>query len=128
MRSTKPAAAVRRRRRLLRRERPRRRPRSNRDPDPFHNPGTRAMPAPSLSDIAAMLNIPSPAGSDRPVRGVASLPAATEQDIAFLSSEKYLPDLARTRAAAVVVPKRLKLPPNHGKSVLLVDDADLAVA
>src|SRR6185295_19777394 len=86
------------------------------------------MPAITLSDIAQMLNCPSPAASTRPVTGVATLTDATESELSFLGSEKYLSEFNQTRAAAVIVQKRVKLPPNHGKSVLVVDDADLAVA
>jgi UDP-3-O-[3-hydroxymyristoyl] glucosamine N-acyltransferase len=53
---------------------------------------------------------------------------ATDAEVSFLGSEKYLRDFAGTRAAATIVQKRVKLPPDHGKSVFLVDDADMAVA
>jgi UDP-3-O-[3-hydroxymyristoyl] glucosamine N-acyltransferase len=86
------------------------------------------MPTLTLSEIADILNTPAPAGASRPVTGVAMLPQAGETEISFLGSERYLPELTATRAAAVIVQKRIKLPPNHGKAVFLVDDADLAVA
>ena len=82
----------------------------------------------TLSDIAAVLNVPSPGDGDRAITGVAMLGDATPTQVSFLGSEKYLAAFARTQAAAVLVQKRVKLPPNHGKRVLLVDDADLAVA
>jgi UDP-3-O-[3-hydroxymyristoyl] glucosamine N-acyltransferase len=82
-----------------------------------------------LSDIVEILRCPSPRGSvDRTVTGIATLREATESELSFLGSEKYLADFETTRAAATIVQKRVKLPPNHGKAVLLVDDADLAVA
>jgi UDP-3-O-[3-hydroxymyristoyl] glucosamine N-acyltransferase len=86
------------------------------------------MPPITLSDIAQILNCPSPSGPTRSVTGVATLTEATADELSFLGSEKYLADFEKTQASAVIVQKRVKLPPNHGKSVLLVDDADLAVA
>ena len=87
------------------------------------------MPSLTLSDIAAILNVPAPAGAaSRPITGIAMLSEATPQQLSFLGSEKYLAEFARTSAAAVIVQKRVKLPPGHGRAVLLVDDADLAVA
>jgi UDP-3-O-[3-hydroxymyristoyl] glucosamine N-acyltransferase len=59
---------------------------------------------------------------------IGTLREAREDELSFLGSEKYLDDFAQTRAAAVIVHKRVKLPTDHGKPVLLVDDADLAVA
>jgi UDP-3-O-[3-hydroxymyristoyl] glucosamine N-acyltransferase len=82
----------------------------------------------TLSDIARILNCPAPAGASRAVGGIATLTEATESELSFLGSEKYLDEFAKTRAAGVIVHKRVKLPPDHGKSVLVVDDADLAVA
>src|SRR5262245_55105158 len=82
----------------------------------------------TLSDIAQILNCPSQPASTRAVTGVATLTEATDFEVSFLGSEKYLNEFAQTKAAAVIVQKRVKLPPNHGKAVLLVDDADLAVA
>ena len=89
------------------------------------------MSAPlTVSDIAEILRCPSPRGGDtsRAVTGIATLRDATESELSFLGSEKYLPDFEKTRAVATIVQKRVKLPPDHGKTVLLVDDADLAVA
>ncbi|HYO10605.1 MAG TPA: UDP-3-O-(3-hydroxymyristoyl)glucosamine N-acyltransferase [Tepidisphaeraceae bacterium] len=82
----------------------------------------------TLSDIATLLNCPSPSDPGRPVTGIATLVEAGPADLSFLGSEKYLPDFVKTRAAAVIVQKRVKLPADHGRSVLIVDDADLAVA
>ncbi|MEA2710413.1 MAG: UDP-3-O-[3-hydroxymyristoyl] glucosamine N-acyltransferase [Phycisphaerales bacterium] len=48
--------------------------------------------------------------------------------LSFLGSDKYLAQFSKTRAAAVIVQKRVKLPPDHGRMIFLVDDADLAVA
>src|SRR5689334_16473506 len=86
------------------------------------------MPALTLSDIASILNLPTPGAPTRPVSGVSTLAEASEREISFLGSEKYLDDFAASKAAAVLVQKRVKLPPDHGKLVFFVDDADLAVA
>jgi UDP-3-O-[3-hydroxymyristoyl] glucosamine N-acyltransferase len=84
----------------------------------------------TLSDLASILNVAvaAPADGTRTVRGFASLKDATDHDLSFLGSEKYLSDFAATRAAAVLVQKKIALPPNHGKNVLVVDDTDLAIA
>lgn len=81
----------------------------------------------TLSDLAAILNVPAPAQHSRKVRGFGSLKDAGENDLSFLSSEKYLGDFEKTKAAAVLVGSKIKLPPGHGKSILLVEDVDLAV-
>ncbi len=86
------------------------------------------MLAITLSELATILNTPAPAEPQRMVSGFASLASATDQDLAFLGSDKYLHDFEKTKAAAVIVQKRVKLPPNHGKNIFLVDDTDLAVA
>lgn len=86
------------------------------------------MPSLTLSDIADLLNTPAPRDSSRAVTGVSTLSDASAAEISFLASDKYLDAFLKTRAAAVLVQKSVKLPANHGKPVLLVDDADLAVA
>ena len=86
------------------------------------------MPSLTLAQIASILNCPSPRDPDRAVTGIATLTEATEQDLSFLGSEKYLADFDQTRAAAVIVHKRVNLLPDHDKSIFLVEDADVAVA
>jgi UDP-3-O-[3-hydroxymyristoyl] glucosamine N-acyltransferase len=86
------------------------------------------MPTLELSEIASLLNLPLAAAEDRSISGVAMLDEAGSDEISFLGSERYLPQFARTRAGAVIVQKRVKLPPGHGHIVFLVDDADLAIA
>jgi UDP-3-O-[3-hydroxymyristoyl] glucosamine N-acyltransferase len=86
------------------------------------------MPSLTLDQIAVLLDVPPPTGSSRSVTGVATLAEATPDEISFLGSEKYLGDFARTRAAAVIVQKRVRLPADHGRVVFVVGDADLAVA
>src|SRR5688500_8331424 len=86
------------------------------------------MPALTLAEIADLLQCPSPSDASRSVTGVAMLADAQADQLSFLGSDKYLPQFAKTQAAAVIVQKRVKLPPNHGRRVFAVDDADLAVA
>jgi UDP-3-O-[3-hydroxymyristoyl] glucosamine N-acyltransferase len=75
-----------------------------------------------------MLNCAPPPEGDRVITGMGTLGEATESDLSFLGSDAYLNQLTSTRAAAVIVQKRVKLPPGQGRLVFVVDDADLAVA
>ncbi|HEV2294062.1 MAG TPA: UDP-3-O-(3-hydroxymyristoyl)glucosamine N-acyltransferase [Tepidisphaeraceae bacterium] len=90
------------------------------------------MPSLTLTEIAALLNVPAPAGrAERSVTGMATLAEAGPNDLSFLGSDAYLKQFAATKAAAVVVQKRVKLPrelPPSAPPVFVVDDADLAVA
>src|SRR5437764_3742783 len=86
---------------------------------------------PTLAEIAGLLNVALPAGADgrRAIVGVNTLAEAGPDELSFLSSEHYRPDLAGTRAAAVLVHRRLRVPAaGLTAPVLVVDDADLAVA
>jgi UDP-3-O-[3-hydroxymyristoyl] glucosamine N-acyltransferase len=82
----------------------------------------------NLSQIAALLQVSPPVGPDKSVTGMAMLEEATDTELSFLGSDRYLRAFAQTRAAAVIVQKRVKLSPENAIPVLLVDDADLAVA
>src|SRR4051812_16377834 len=88
----------------------------------------------SLQDIATLLKLDPPAGAaDVQIAGLATLRDAGPGDLSFLGNDRYLDEFAATRAAAVVVQRRVKLPEsangNVGRPiVLLVDDADLAMA
>jgi UDP-3-O-[3-hydroxymyristoyl] glucosamine N-acyltransferase len=84
---------------------------------------------PTLADIAALLNLPAPPdAASIPITGVAMLPDARPDELSYLGSDRLLPQFAQTRAAAVLVQRRVKLPPDPSRPVLIVDDADLAVA
>ena len=84
---------------------------------------------PTLADIAKVLNVPlTGGGEDTPITGVAMLPQAGETELSYLGSDRFLSQLRETRAAAVLITKRVQLPADCQKVVLLVDDADLAVA
>jgi UDP-3-O-[3-hydroxymyristoyl] glucosamine N-acyltransferase len=86
------------------------------------------MPSFTLAQIADVLGCPAPADSSRPITGMATLAEATESDLSFLGSEAYLADFEKTKAAAVIVKKGLKLPPTVSRPLLVVDNADLAQA
>jgi UDP-3-O-[3-hydroxymyristoyl] glucosamine N-acyltransferase len=84
---------------------------------------------PTLSDIASRLNIPvTGGGADRPVTGLATLTEATETELSFLGSEQYLAQFAQTRAAGVIVQRKVRFRTPPHVPTLVVDDADLAVA
>lgn len=82
---------------------------------------------PTLGDIAAVLNCPAPPEAHRPVAGVATLGEAGAQDLSYVASEALLDELAGTRAMAVIVQNRVKLPAAWTRPALRVDDAELAV-
>jgi UDP-3-O-[3-hydroxymyristoyl] glucosamine N-acyltransferase len=86
------------------------------------------MPEVTLGQIAAVIGSAAPREADRRVSGIATLEEATEQELSFLGAEMYLPAFEKTKAAAVIVNRRLRLPVGKGPAVLLADDADLAVA
>ena len=46
------------------------------------------------------------------VTGLATLDEAGPTDLSFLGADAYLPQFASTKAAAVIVQKRVKLPPD----------------
>ena len=84
----------------------------------------------NLGEIAARVGAAAPMG-DILIRGVAALLDAGPNDLSFVTSEAYLKELAKSRAAAVLVQKNVKLPTRAEGArpvVLWVDDADLAMA
>jgi UDP-3-O-[3-hydroxymyristoyl] glucosamine N-acyltransferase len=83
---------------------------------------------PLLSDIAKLIGFPPPAGADIDITGLATLDEAQASELSFVGSEQYLPLLQNTKAAAVIVQKRVKLPNTWTRPALMVDDADLAIA
>ncbi len=83
---------------------------------------------PLLSDIAKLIGSPAPAGADIDITGLATLDEAQARELSFVGSEQYLPQLQNTKAAAVIVQKRVKLPSTWTRPALMVDDADLAIA
>ncbi|WP_428939094.1 UDP-3-O-(3-hydroxymyristoyl)glucosamine N-acyltransferase [Fontivita pretiosa] len=85
---------------------------------------------PTLAEIAALLEValPGAAEGQRAIRGVASLAEAGPDDLSYLASDAHLGQFRGTAAGAVIVQKRVKLPPNPRPVVLWVEDADLALA
>ncbi len=84
----------------------------------------------TLNEIAALLRcspLPGPDG-ERAVSGVATLDEATENDVSFLGNDSYLTQFNATKAAGVIVHRRVRIPRDTRTPVLLVDDADLATA
>lgn len=90
----------------------------------------------TVADIAAVLNVPVRGDGSRAVRGVASLEDATGEDLSFLSSDQFRRAFNATRAAAVIVDRRVNLPadlPTGGggdgaPALMIVDNAEIAVA
>lgn len=83
----------------------------------------------TLGEIADLLNVPVAAEArGLPITGVATLKDAEETELSYLGSDRLLSQFAPTRAGAVLVQRRVKLPADPGRPVLPVDDADLAVA
>lgn len=86
------------------------------------------MPKLTLGEIASMLNCPTPAAVDTPITGVAMLTEAGPGELSFLGSDAYLKQFQQTKAAAVIVSRKVHLPAGNTRPVLVVDNADLAVA
>jgi UDP-3-O-[3-hydroxymyristoyl] glucosamine N-acyltransferase len=83
----------------------------------------------TLAEIAQLLGVTLPASAAAmSITGVNSLEAATAAEVTYLSSDQFLKQFATTRAAAVIVQKRVKLPPETSIPILIVDDAELAIA
>ena len=83
---------------------------------------------PLLSEIAKLIgtNLSNGAQPAHHRRGVAE--DATPSDISVLSADSYLKQFGATRASAVIVAKKVKLPAARKPAVLIVDDADLALS
>ena len=83
----------------------------------------------TLGDIAKLLGLPTPPDADRAITGLATLAEAGPNDLSAVGSDAYVKRAAGSKAAAFVVQKRVKAPEGgFGRTVLAVDDADLAMA
>jgi UDP-3-O-[3-hydroxymyristoyl] glucosamine N-acyltransferase len=85
----------------------------------------------TLADIATLLELPVPDGAaSRPITGVADVQQAGENELTYVSSDQFVKYLPQTRAAAVIVQKRVRLPADSALRVptMTVDDAELAIA
>ena len=83
----------------------------------------------TLADIAQLLGCAPPAGAEsRNITGIASIEDALPDQISYVSVDKHAPALDASQAAAIIAPRRQRIPPAWESRVLRVDDADLAVA
>jgi UDP-3-O-[3-hydroxymyristoyl] glucosamine N-acyltransferase len=81
----------------------------------------------TLSDIAAAVGVPPPAGAGRVVTGIASLADAGPADVTMVTSESFIRQLAKSQAVAVIAHRRLKLP-TTSKVIFPTDDPEAAVS
>ncbi len=89
------------------------------------------QPAPviTLGQVAALFGasvVPARAGVA--ISGVATLKEAGPSEISFLGSDAFIKQFQETKAAAILVQKNVKLPGNSPKTIIIVDDADLAIS
>ena len=83
----------------------------------------------SLAEIARLLGLTPPVGSDAVlVTGIGALATALPGQLSFLSDAAHVKTLPTTRAAAVLIHKKIAKPDGAPCPLLVVDDADLAVA
>jgi UDP-3-O-[3-hydroxymyristoyl] glucosamine N-acyltransferase len=83
---------------------------------------------PTLADIALLLGCAPPAGAEeRTITGIASIEDAQADQLTYVSGDKHVPALESSNAAAIIAPRRLRVPPSWENRVLRVDDPDLAV-
>jgi UDP-3-O-[3-hydroxymyristoyl] glucosamine N-acyltransferase len=84
---------------------------------------------PTLAEIARLLTCATPPGTERlEIDGIATIEEAGPRQISYVSSDQYVHSLAESRAGAVIVQRRLKLPPQWESRALRVDDPEWAVA
>ena len=96
--------------------------------DPLPDPPQRMF---ALADVAAAAGVPPPGGAaaGRPITGMAALADAGPTDVSMVASDAFARQFTRTRAAAVLADRRVRLPsPPAATVVLVVDDVDAAVA
>src|SRR5438105_1710240 len=87
----------------------------------------RTMASTTLHELASLLNVSLPQ-SNPTLNRVATLTEAAPTDLSFIGSDAYLKEFAATRAGAVLVDKKVKLPADSATPMLIVENADLAVA
>jgi len=66
---------------------------------------------PTVADIAALLNLPVRGDASRAVTGMATLEEAGPGEISFISTDAFLKQFKASRAGAVIVQRKVKLPP-----------------
>jgi UDP-3-O-[3-hydroxymyristoyl] glucosamine N-acyltransferase len=87
----------------------------------------------ALGEIAARVGAAAPpaGAADLAISGVAALEDAQSGQLSFVTSDAFVKGLAKTRASAVLVNKKVKFTPRptgNGPAILLVDDAELAMS
>ncbi len=83
----------------------------------------------TLAEIAAAVGAPVAPAGDRVIVGVAALADAGPAEVSMVATDAFARAFTRTRAAAVLADRRVRLPsPPAGTLVLGVDDVDAAVA
>ncbi len=82
----------------------------------------------TLTEIAQILGCPPPTGEPLNVTGITALSDATATELSYVGSDAFTRELGNCKAAALIVQQNVKLPPTWTKPVLLVTDAELAVA
>ena len=80
----------------------------------------------SLEQIAELIGATLIGDPDIKIDGIGTLQEASKYQISYAVSEKYLNSLAKTKAGAVILPKKLK--EHCPTNTLIVDDAYLAFA
>jgi len=83
---------------------------------------------PTLSDIARLLNLPIPlTGGDQEITAVAGIEEATAGQITYVTSDKYLSELPKSQASAVIVSRKAKLTADLEARCMRVDDPELTI-
>jgi UDP-3-O-[3-hydroxymyristoyl] glucosamine N-acyltransferase len=83
---------------------------------------------PTINDIALLLNVAVPGDvGAREVTGVSTLVDAGPEHISVVVDDRYVREYKKTRAAAVLVSKKVKFPVRADVAALVVEDADLAL-
>src|SRR3954451_1521849 len=83
----------------------------------------------TLREIASFLKVEAPPGAEGVhISGLATLADASSQHLSFLGNDRYLGEFTKSKAAAVLVQRRVKLPVDAPRPILIVDDADRAMA
>lgn len=79
----------------------------------------------TAADVARHLGAKVEGDATRVIRGVEPLGTADDDMLSWIGDAKFLPELERTAAAAVLVPRELETP--RSLTVIRVDDPDLAL-
>lgn len=84
----------------------------------------------TVGEVAARAGGIVQGSADELVRGISPFEQAAAGDLVFIGSEKYAAMWASARASVALVSKKLssRIPPRAGASLVVVDDADLALS